>query len=90
MSKSLSATASAPLVGSTLGSLEQKFFKKENNSVLNQAIDFMPSFQVAIGKKKTKPEEKIMEILEKFRGYYPLKRSKNFREILPDAKKKGN
>lgn len=37
-SKSLDATASAPLVGSTLGGLEQKlraFFKKGNNSVFN-------------------------------------------------------
>lgn len=31
-----------------------------------------------------------MEILEKFRGYYPPKRNKNFREINPDARRKGN
>lgn len=90
MSKSLGATASAPLVGSALGSLEQNlhaFFKKGDNSVFNSAVDFMPSFQVEIEKSS---KETIMEILEKFRGYYPPKRTKNFRETLPDTRRKGN
>lgn len=47
----------------------------------------MPSFQVEVGEKNSK--EKIMEILEKFRGYYPPKRTKNFRETLPEYQKKG-
>lgn len=55
MSKSLGATASAPLVGSALGSLEQNlhaFFKTGDNSVFNSTVDFMPSFQVEVEKKQ--------------------------------------
>lgn len=32
----------------------------------------------------------MMEILEKFGGYYTPKRNKNFRGTLPDARRKGN
>lgn len=62
------------LVVSTLGSSKQKlhtFFAKGNSSGFNRAVDFVPSFQVAVEKKSSKG--KVVEILEKFISYYLLK-----------------